>query len=83
MPYPLGRHAQCLGETTRAGPVAFQQMKRHALGRLGADARQAAQGRNQLPDQAVIGHQNGILKPGGSPIPVVMPDIFSWVRFSI
>jgi hypothetical protein len=41
MPDILNRFKQCRSQLLRPLPVAFEQVKRHALRRLGPDTRQA------------------------------------------
>jgi hypothetical protein len=52
-PHPFGGGADGAGQAQRPIPVALEQVQRHALGALGAHARQAAQGVDEFADQAV------------------------------
>ena len=49
--YFFDRIDQHMGQVLRAGPVAFEQMKRHTLRRLGPDTGQAFEGINELLQQ--------------------------------
>ena len=48
------RFQQYVGETATSFSIALQDMKRHALRRLGADAWKAAQAINQFCQQIVV-----------------------------
>src|SRR5215212_1718208 len=52
----LERFAQCAGQYTRARPAFLQQMESHALGSLWPDARQGAQGVDQLSEFGRVLH---------------------------
>jgi hypothetical protein len=64
MPYLLERLLQYLGETQPAFAIALEQVKRHALRRFRTDARQAAQGIDQLIDEGAELHGDQLLTVG-------------------
>ncbi len=72
------RARQRLRQAHAAAAIALQQLKRHALRRFRADARQAAQRLHQGFKERAGLHQNGILKPGGNCMPLETEAIFSF-----
>ncbi|MNI88086.1 hypothetical protein D3C73_1453460 [compost metagenome] len=61
MANPFHGQAKRLGQAHTTAAVAFQQLQGHALGGFLADARQRAQGVDQLADKGAEAHGKGLI----------------------